>query len=296
LKDAYRSGRPITEFTHANIQLVSAVIEKNPWCSYDEIEAETSISRTTIFKIIHESLKMKKVTSRWVPHELTEKNRQDRVRLCKENLAKFKENKWRLCDVITGDESWFYHRKIGKKNSNSSWIKEGESPRTVVKRNQFEPKTMFSIFFRSTGLVHLTYLESGKSIDNIRYLNDCLKPIVNKINQQRPLYSTKNMKFHHDNARPHIHSSVKDYLNSENFIIMDHPPYLPDLAPSDFWLFDYIKQHLTSQKDAESLASEITRIVNSIPKQEYLKTFEKWLERMELCIKYKGHYFEHLIK
>jgi hypothetical protein len=34
---------------------------------------------------------------------------------------------------------------------------------------------------------------------------------------------------------------------------MDHPPYLPDLAPSDFWLFDYIKERLTSNTDAKNL-------------------------------------------
>ena len=77
---------------------------------------------------------------------------------------------------------------------------------------------------------------------------------------------------------------------------MEHPPYSPDLAPSDFWLFDYIKRNLGTQPDAESLFNEITDIVNSIPKNKYKKTFEKWKERMELCIKYKGDYFEHLIK
>lgn len=296
LKDMPRPGRPITERIQSNIDRVKEVIENNPWCSYDEIEAETSLSRGTIFNIIHESLKMKKVSSRWVPHELSEKNRQDRVRICQENLTKFKEGKYRLCDVVTGDESWFYHRKIGSKQSNSSWVSEGQRPRTVVKRNQFEPKTMFSIFFKSNGVIHISYLQSGKTIDNVSYLNDCLKPLVRTLNKQRPLTGTNNLKFHHDNARPHVHSSVKSYLEKENFIIMDHPPYSPDLAPSDFWLFDYVKQRLDSQPDVQSLSNAITEIISTIPKQEYLKTFEKWIERMELCIKHEGHYFEHLIK
>jgi hypothetical protein len=34
----------------------------------------------------------------------------------------------------------------------------------------------------------------------------------------------------------------------------------------------------------------------SIPKEEYEKTFQKWIERMELCIQNNGDYFEHLIK
>jgi histone-lysine N-methyltransferase SETMAR len=77
---------------------------------------------------------------------------------------------------------------------------------------------------------------------------------------------------------------------------MDHPPYSPDLAPSDFWLFDYIKERLTSNSDAKSLMKQITGIVNSIPKEEYKKTlFQKGTERMELCIQNNGDYFEHLL-
>ncbi len=63
---------------------------------------------------------MKEITSRWVPHALTEENCKERVRICKENLAKFKENKWHLVDVVTSDDSWFYLRQIGKKQLNKS--------------------------------------------------------------------------------------------------------------------------------------------------------------------------------
>ena len=73
---------------------------------------------------------------------------QDRVRICQENLAMFEENKWYLYDVDTGDKSWFYHRQIGRKQSNAYWVAEGESPRTVVRQERFEPKTIFSIFFK----------------------------------------------------------------------------------------------------------------------------------------------------
>ena len=52
------------------------------------------------------------------------------------------------------------------------------------------------------------------------------------------------MKFHHDNASPHTAKGVIDYLKQEIFIIMKHPPYSPDFAPCDFWLFDYIKDRL----------------------------------------------------
>ena len=61
-----------------------------------------------------------------IPHYLTDNNRKERVKVCIENLKKFKENKWQLSDLITGDESWFYLRHIKYKSTNSSSVCEGE--------------------------------------------------------------------------------------------------------------------------------------------------------------------------
>ena len=126
-------------------------------------------------------MKKKKVTSRWVPHELSEKNLQDRVRICHEYLTKIKDNKWRLGDIITGNEWWFYHPQIGKKQSYVSWVNKGEAPRTVVRRDRFEPKTMFSIFLKRNGPIKISYLERGKTIDQKSYIDDCLKPIIKEL-------------------------------------------------------------------------------------------------------------------
>ncbi len=38
---------------------------------------------------------------------------------------------------------------------------------------------------------------------------------------------------------------------------MDHPPYSIALVPSNFWLFDYIKERLRSNPDAENLMKQI---------------------------------------
>jgi len=295
IEDDPRSGRPITGVTQDNIDAVRKVIVEDPHSTYNEIEAYTSLSCGTINRIIHEHLKLRKVVARWVPHELTDENRRKRVKDCRENLKLFREGKWRLCDVVTGDESWFFYRQIGRKQDNATWIGEGEYAKPVVRRSQFEPKIMVSVFFRSTGLVHIHFLKNGETINAHNYIRNCLEPLTSSINEQRPTSGTKNMKFHHDNAKPHVAKCVKSYLNSNGFTIIRHPPYSPDLAPSDFWLFDYIKRQLTDHTNRKSLEKEITEILENIPKEEYQKTFNKWLERMELCIQNQGHYFEHLI-
>ena len=76
--DDPRSGRPISVFTNENIERVQHVIEDEPHCTYDDIIAETSLSHGTIERIIHDCLKMRKMTSRWVAHNLmTIKNKKD---------------------------------------------------------------------------------------------------------------------------------------------------------------------------------------------------------------------------
>ena len=123
-----------------------------------------------------------------------------------------------------------------------------------------------------------------------------LKPIVRVLKEQILIEGAKNIKFHHDNARPHVHPAVTTFLNDNEIILMEYPPHSPDLAPSDFWLFDYVKQRLDDHTGVKSLNCQITEIINSIDKDEWKKTFDKWTERMELCVKNKGHYFEHLLK
>jgi hypothetical protein len=101
---------------------------------------------------------------------------------------------------------------------------------------------------------------------------------------------------HHDNAKPNVHKDVLNYLDSESIKIIQQPPNSPDLAPCDFWLFDRIKQDLTDQSDSQSLHRAVTKIMNSFNKEDYKKTFDKWIERMQLCVNNEGNYFEHLMK
>jgi len=296
LEDDPRSGRPATAVTSDNIERIRQLIEEDPRVSYKYIEAETFISPPAIYIIIHDRLKLRKLASRWVPYELTDAHRAQRVEACRENLAKYSKEGGRLYDIITGDESWIYHRKIERKASNYTWVAEGQSPGTVVRRGRFEAKTMITVFFKSSGVLLLDCMDEGETITSKYYLKNCLKPVVRVIKQQRPTSGTKNMKILHDNAKPHIAKEVKKYLESEGIEIIRHPPYSPDLAPCDFWLFDLIKKQLVDAQDAQSLKRQITAILESIPKEEYLKTFQKWIERMQLCINNDGHYFEHLIK
>ena len=90
---------------------VDKVIEDNPYVTYDEIEAETSLNRETFLKIINKSLKSKK-----------------KCQMIR-NIVRCYQN------IFASDGTWIYHRKFGIKQYNSSLDTEGKP-----KRDNFEHK------------------------------------------------------------------------------------------------------------------------------------------------------------
>ncbi|GBP89349.1 Mariner Mos1 transposase [Eumeta japonica] len=61
----------------------------------------------------------------------------------------------------------------------------------------------------------------------------------------------------HDNAGPHVAVLVKNYLKTLDWKVLPHPPYSPDIAPSDYHLFQSIahtlsKQRFTSYEDTKN--------------------------------------------
>jgi hypothetical protein len=56
---------------------------------------------------------------------------------------------------------------------------------------------------------------------------------------------------HHGNAPEHDAFGVCKFLAKDSNTKMDHPPFSPDLAPCDFWLFPKLKYALKGQRSAD---------------------------------------------
>jgi histone-lysine N-methyltransferase SETMAR len=52
----------------------------------------------------------------------------------------------------------------------------------------------------------------------------------------------------HGNARPHTAAHTAETLRKLKFDVMAHPPYSPDLAPSDYHLFGPLKEALRGRR------------------------------------------------
>ena len=61
----------------------------------------------------------------------------------------------------------------------------------------------------------------------------------------------------HNNARPRIAAPVKTYSETLKWKALPHPPYSPDISPSDFHLFQSMthglsEQHFTSYENTKN--------------------------------------------
>ena len=67
---------------------------------------------------------------------------------------------------------------------------------------------------------------------------------------------------------------------------MSHPPYSPNLAPNDFFLFPYVKNKMSGQgfSTPEEAADAFRMHVLEIPQSKWQKCFDNRFKRKQKCI------------
>jgi [histone H3]-lysine36 N-dimethyltransferase SETMAR len=100
------------------------------------------------------------------------------------------------------------------------------------------------------------------------------------------------MILHHDNARPHVALETKTFLEAKKVKTLPHPPYSPDLAPCDFWLFKTIKAQLRGQIFAtkQELLSAWQKAINGLSKEDFKHCFHIWFKQCEKVVQAGGEY------
>ena len=103
LEDQPRSGGPITATTSANVEIIRRHILYDCTYSVFDLEELTKLSHSTILRILHDHLGLRKVASRWIPHRLTPENKTKRLEFAEAMLAKLQSGEWRLDQILTCD-------------------------------------------------------------------------------------------------------------------------------------------------------------------------------------------------
>jgi transposase len=104
-------------------------------------------------------------------------------------------------------------------------------------------------FFDDEGIVHREFVPTGTSVTAAFYM-EVLTRLRESARRKRPQKWKNDWALHHDNAPSHTTMAVQLFLAKNNILIVPHPPYSPDLAPSDYWLSPTLKVGLRGRRFA----------------------------------------------
>ena len=149
-----------------------------------------------------------------------------------------------------------------RRQSNKQWsggLVAHPAPKNSECKNsleKFSPR-FFGIKTTSSSLIIFT---NGETI-NAEYYSSLLLQLKEILREKR------RRKFLHDSASAHRPPATQKKLPYLGFHCLDHPPYSPDMAPSDYHLFPGLKKQLKNRhfsSDAEVIAAAETWLDGSV--------------------------------
>ncbi|XP_018308488.1 histone-lysine N-methyltransferase SETMAR-like [Mycetomoellerius zeteki] len=211
-----RPGRLADVVTEEIVEKVHDMILADRRTKVREVAEAIGVSYGTAFNILHDNLGMKKLSARWMPRLLTVDNKRMRLSISKQCLELFKRNpKEFLRRVVTVDETWIHYYAPETKVQSKQWISPGERVPKKAKMVLSAGKVM--VFWNAQGVIFIDY--EGK----------------------QNYHGT-------DNAPAHSSVVATAKLVELRYELLSHPPYSPDLALCDFFLFPNLKKWLGGKR------------------------------------------------
>ncbi|GBP42010.1 Protein aurora borealis [Eumeta japonica] len=103
LHDEFSDGCPSIAVNNKTIDAVRRIIKTERLVTYHDMQTSLGIGMSQIQSLLHKKMGMKKLCSWWIPHNLTEAQKTDRV-MAKCNVYKIRERDIKFWDIVTDDE------------------------------------------------------------------------------------------------------------------------------------------------------------------------------------------------
>jgi hypothetical protein len=190
---------------------------------------------------------------------------------------------------VTFDESWFYlhtdHELI--------WAQPDAEIPQRERHTVRSQKVMLTIVWNPGGFHLVNILPKGFKFNASYSVTQILDPL-SKWRSIQVGRTNRKLIVHTDNARPHTGKMTSQFMEQNSIQRAPHPAQSPDLAPSDFYLFGYIKQLLSGCQFADqySFLQAVSDILVGIEKVTLESVFHNWMERLCQCSATGGKYVE----
>jgi transposase len=136
------------------------------------------------------------------------------------------------------------------------------------------------------------FIAQGQTMNQQCYL-EVLTRLWESVPKKRPELWSDKWIVHHDNAPAHDALRVRKFLAKKSITKMENPPYSPELAPCNFWLFPKLKNALKGQRfaDIPDIQYNVT-LFQGVLENNFQDCFQQWHRRLTQCITSQGEYFE----
>ncbi|XP_018879824.1 histone-lysine N-methyltransferase SETMAR isoform X3 [Gorilla gorilla gorilla] len=285
LEDEERSGRP----SEVDNDQLRAIIEADPLTTTREVAEELNVNHSTVVRHLKQIGKVKKL-DKWVPHELTENQKNRRFEVSSSLILR-NHNEPFLDRIVTCDEKWILY---DNRRRSAQWLDQEEAPKHFPKPILHPKKVMVTIWWSAAGLIHYSFLNPGETITSEKYAQE-IDEMHQKLQRlQLALVNRKGPILLHDNARPHVAQPTLQKLNELGYEVLPHPPYSPDLLPTNYHVFKHLNNFLQgkrfhNQQDAENAFQEF---VKSQSTDFYATGINQLISRWQKCVDCNGSYFD----
>jgi transposase len=130
---------------------------------------------------------------------------------------------------------------------------------------------MVSAYFSRCGFVSVEFLPMGQKYNSQFFIKTVLPSIEKKLAECRLKLRTAAAHVHIDNAKSLTSKMSIEKIKELGFMLVPQPPYSPDLALCDFFLFGYLKHHLEGKHFTreDQVIAVIMEVVNKIQLQTF---------------------------
>ena len=279
-----RGKRGVSKRTQAVIDAVDTDVQDDRRVTVAYLALKHDLARSTIEVILKDDLGLVKKSARWVPKLLNQDQKEERQRCSILFNNKFnRKGLGFLNKIVTMDESMVAFHTPETKEQSKQWLPKGTPGPLKAKSQASRQKQMVLAFFDCKGMIYTNMVPRGQTV-NGQYILDTLKTFFKHLNRKRPDLAKEGIFFHWDNAPVHTARIVQDFLakkKEEGKIkeVVEHPPYSPDLAPADYFLFPKVKAALAGDfMDETTFKTTWEGALRELTEDDFTRAFRKWVE------------------
>ena len=154
--------------------LIKNTVDEEPFLSIRQIAKKTGIPKRSIYIRLTNYLGYVSKHLKWVPHLLSELQKQNRVTISIDLLRileKAQRQGWKY--FVTGDESWFYLCYDYERQ----WVLSGEKPDVRAKKLISSEKVMITVFWNPNQIALVDALPKGERFNASYYTSNILEKL-----------------------------------------------------------------------------------------------------------------------